>query len=81
MSELRLKIFITGVPGVGKTTVVQKVIAILKEKELKVGGISCPEIRVNNIRVGFEKKNGVYDTRDWDVIRNWTRELARNVRA
>ena len=41
-------------PGVGKTTVVQKVIAILKEKGLKVGGIYCPEIRVNNIRVGFE---------------------------
>ena len=30
---------------------------------------------------GFEKKNGVYDTRDWDAIRNWTQELARNVRA
>jgi menaquinone-dependent protoporphyrinogen oxidase len=26
---------------------------------------------------GFEKKNGVYDTRDWDAIRNWTQELAR----
>jgi nucleoside-triphosphatase len=49
-----LKIFITGMPGVGKTTVVQKVIALLEEKGLKVGGISCPEIRVNNIRVGFE---------------------------
>ena len=54
LSELQLKIFITGMPGVGKTTVVQKVIAILKEKGLKVGGISCPEIRVNNLRVGFE---------------------------
>ena len=41
-------------PGVGKTTVVQKVIAILKDKGLKAGGISCPEIRVNDIRVGFE---------------------------
>jgi len=30
---------------------------------------------------GFEKKNGVYDTRDWDAIRNWTKELARKVRA
>lgn len=28
---------------------------------------------------GFEKKNGVYDTRDWDTIRNWTKELARKV--
>jgi len=30
---------------------------------------------------GFEKKNGIYDTRDWDSIRNWTQELAREVRA
>ena len=29
---------------------------------------------------GFEKKNGVYDTRNWDTIRNWTKELARKVR-
>jgi nucleoside-triphosphatase len=49
-----LKISITGMPGVGKTTVVHKVIAILKEKGLKAGGIYCPEIRVNNVRVGFE---------------------------
>ena len=49
-----MKIFITGMPSIGKTTVLQKVIAILKEKGLKVGGISCPEIRVNDIRVGFE---------------------------
>jgi nucleoside-triphosphatase len=49
-----LKIFITGMPGVGKTTVVHKVIAILKEKGLRVGGIYCPEIRVDNVRVGFE---------------------------
>jgi menaquinone-dependent protoporphyrinogen IX oxidase len=28
---------------------------------------------------GFEKKNGVYDTRDWDAIRNWAKELARKV--
>ena len=49
-----LKVFITGMPGVGKTTVVQEVIAILKERGLKVGGIYCPEIRVGNIRVGFE---------------------------
>jgi len=30
---------------------------------------------------GFEKKNGVYDTRDWNAIRSWTKELARKVRA
>jgi len=25
---------------------------------------------------GFEKKDGIYDTRDWEAIRNWTKELA-----
>ena len=30
---------------------------------------------------GFEKKDGIYDTRDWDSIRKWTKELARKVRA
>jgi menaquinone-dependent protoporphyrinogen IX oxidase len=29
---------------------------------------------------GFTKMNGIYDTRNWDVIQNWTRELARTVR-
>jgi menaquinone-dependent protoporphyrinogen oxidase len=29
---------------------------------------------------GFTKTNGVYDTRDWDAIRTWTRDLARTVR-
>jgi menaquinone-dependent protoporphyrinogen oxidase len=29
--------------------------------------------------MGIEKKDGVYDTRDWDAIRNWTRELAKIV--
>ena len=31
--------------------------------------------------MGIEKKDGVYDTRDWDTIRNWSRELARTVLA
>ena len=25
---------------------------------------------------GFEKKDGIYDTRDWESIRKWTKELA-----
>jgi menaquinone-dependent protoporphyrinogen oxidase len=31
--------------------------------------------------MGIEKKDGVYDTRDWDTIRTWTCELARTVLA
>lgn len=30
---------------------------------------------------GFTKTNGAYDTRDWDAIRTWTRDLTRTVRA
>ncbi len=30
---------------------------------------------------GFEKKDGTYDTRDWDAIRTWTNELAKKARA
>jgi len=26
--------------------------------------------------IGFEKKDGIYDTRDWEAIRKWTKELA-----
>jgi menaquinone-dependent protoporphyrinogen oxidase len=30
--------------------------------------------------MGIEKKDGVYYTRNWDVIRKWTKELAQNIR-
>ena len=30
---------------------------------------------------GYEKKDGKYDTRDWDTIREWSKKLARKVRS
>jgi hypothetical protein len=30
---------------------------------------------------GFEKKYGIYDTRDWKTIQNWTEELVKKVRS
>ena len=30
---------------------------------------------------GYEKKDGKYDTRDWEVIREWTRDLAKKVQS
>jgi nucleoside-triphosphatase len=48
-----MKIFLTGLPGCGKSTVLMKVIELLKEKGLKIGGIVTPEVRVGNKRVGF----------------------------
>ena len=29
--------------------------------------------------MGIEKKDGLYDTRDWNAIRKWTKELANKV--
>lgn len=30
---------------------------------------------------GFENKYGIYDTRDWKTIQNWTEELVKKVRS
>jgi len=49
-----MRIFLTGSPGSGKSTVLMKVIDILKSKELKVGGFITPEIRVRGKRIGFK---------------------------
>ena len=47
-------IVLTGAPGVGKTTAVIRVARALKERGVKVAGIVSREIRINNMRVGFE---------------------------
>jgi nucleoside-triphosphatase len=49
-----LKFFIMGMPGTGKSTMIRNIIDFLKDKGKKVGGIFCPEIREEGVRVGFE---------------------------
>ncbi len=48
-----LKIFITGRPGIGKTTVFMRVMTGLRKRGYVVGGIICPEIRSGGKRLGF----------------------------
>jgi nucleoside-triphosphatase len=48
------KIFVTGRPGVGKTTLVFKVSNSLKERGVKVGGIVTLEVRSGGVRAGFK---------------------------
>jgi len=48
---------VTGSPGVGKTTVVDKVVSELEERGLAVGGVFCPEIREAGRRRGFQIKD------------------------
>lgn len=57
---------LTGQPGIGKTTVVQKVSNLLAEADLKVGGIVSPEIRENGERKGFSIQDLL--TGRWEVM-------------
>ena len=45
---------ITGPPGSGKTSALERAISILRGMGLKAGGIYCPEIRQGGSRVGFK---------------------------
>lgn len=45
---------LTGTPGSGKTTVIEKVIRNLKDHDRAAGGVYCPEIRSDGERQGFE---------------------------
>ena len=46
--------FVTGQPGIGKTTIVIKVVDMLRMKGFKVGGMMTREVREEGRRVGFE---------------------------
>jgi nucleoside-triphosphatase len=52
-----MKIFLTGYPKSGKSTVLIKTIELLKKKGLKVGGFVTPEIREKGRRKGFYVKD------------------------
>jgi nucleoside-triphosphatase len=47
-------VFVTGAPGVGKTTLIQRVHAHYKNKGLRVSGIITREVREGDQRVGFK---------------------------
>lgn len=52
MSEHNNVLLITGLPGIGKTTVVKKVVQSLSD--FHFGGFYTEEIKVNKVRKGFE---------------------------
>jgi nucleoside-triphosphatase len=55
-----MKIFLTGKPGVGKTTVLLRIIKKLHEKGVTIGGIITPEIREHGKRTGFSIRSFCY---------------------
>lgn len=47
-------VFLTGRPGVGKTSILLKAVEILRAKGYKIGGMVSQEFRKRGVRVGFE---------------------------
>jgi len=49
-----MKILLSGPPTSGKSTLIAKAVEFIRANNVKVGGIVTPEIRKNDIRVGFK---------------------------
>jgi len=58
-------LLLTGSPGVGKTTVLLRVVEALKAKGYSVGGMLSREVRSGGARVGFEVLDLSSDRRGW----------------
>lgn len=58
-------LFLTGCPGVGKTTVLLQIVEALKVKGCSVGGMISREVRSCGERVGFEILDLSSDRRGW----------------
>ncbi|MEM2101997.1 MAG: NTPase [Candidatus Bathyarchaeia archaeon] len=58
-------ILITGRPGVGKTSVVMKIVEELRAKGYKVGGMTSREKREDNARVGFQIQDITTGNQGW----------------
>jgi nucleoside-triphosphatase len=52
--NLKRLVFLTGRPGIGKTSVLLRAVDILKAKGYKIGGMVSREARKHGVRVGFE---------------------------
>ena len=48
------KIFVTGEPGVGKTTLIGKIVYELRSRGLSVGGVLTRDVREKGVRTGFQ---------------------------
>ncbi len=63
--NMRRLIFLTGRPGIGKTSVLLRAVDILKAKGYKIGGMVSREARRRGVRVGFEIVDLETERRGW----------------
>nr|MDO8079976.1 NTPase [Candidatus Freyarchaeota archaeon] len=50
---MKVNLLITGLPGVGKSSLINKIIEEVRSRSRIVGGVITPEVREKNVRVGF----------------------------
>ena len=55
----------TGPSGIGKTSILRRTVKELENRNYKVGGMFCREVREGGIRVGFEIKDISTGQRGW----------------
>lgn len=65
MTSAKRLIFITGRPGIGKTSVLLRALNDLKGRGYKIGGMISREVREGGIRVGFEIVDFCTGKRGW----------------
>ncbi len=58
-------LLLTGSPGVGKTTLLLKVVEALRARGYSVGGMISREVRLGGTRMGFEILDLASDKRGW----------------
>ena len=63
--ELKRIILLTGPPGIGKTSMLHRVVKELRERGQSVGGMICYEVREGGLRVGFEILDISTEQRGW----------------
>jgi len=62
---LKRLIFVTGRPGIGKTSVLLRAVDTLKKRGYEVGGMISREVREGGVRVGFEIVDFYTGQRGW----------------
>lgn len=66
-----MKYVITGKPGVGKSTLFNSIIEVLRSNGFKVGGVIAPEVREKGIRIGFKIIDLLTNEERWLAKRNY----------
>jgi len=65
VSTLKRLIFVTGPPGIGKTSVLLRLVNGLKNRGYEIGGMISRDVREGGVRVGFEIMDFSTGQRGW----------------